>query len=528
MSSTTTMIPYHTSLVTANGSVVRHKLGFDMTITAGGEVTGFELADPTNKTLIWTGLANRVTIVWPEDGVRDVAFQYKMLLEHVGTFATIIHYARVEEYNSRYTAEITFADSDEAAMVIKHLAHHNLNFEAFQAFEVRIGVPHERLSAIAERFSELCTLAQRDNLIVDIQRTETNAAIRITGFIRLAVINMKRQLEELIEQSAVLDTTTIRAPKIQSERTCMACFDALERPVLPSCGHQSVFCAECLLETYRANHKKGPLRCTSQDDNGEICNCPLDLECLADNLPPALFEEFLDLAANAFACRNPNFVRHCPTPGCKQIYRPTPKTEGCMGSPKTCPDCLERVCTTCARLHDRDSSCESMIDRDLEQAKQELEARDCPECSTPIVRYDGCDKVECSGCGTFICWACMRTFTTSNAAYDHMVKDHGTVGEGYMLFDENGNPILNDEEWIENELAELEQLLDDEDNLGEEEHEEYYEDFEPAQDDGRDRGEGRMEVREQPPQQQQQPDITTGRPAAALENDAATQAMHFW
>lgn len=109
-----------------------------------------------------------------------------------------------------------------------------------------------------------------------------------------------------------------------------------------------------------------------------------------------------------------------------------------------------------------------------------------------------------------------------------MVKDHGTVGEGYMLFDQNGNPILNDEEWIENELAELARLLDDEDHLEEEEEEESYEDFEPAQDDGRDRGEGKMEVREQPPQQQQQPDITTGRPAAALENDAATQAMHFW
>ncbi|KAJ5000875.1 hypothetical protein K4K48_002043 [Colletotrichum sp. SAR 10_66] len=488
----TTMIANRTSIIPANGSVVRHKMGVDMTITAGGEVTGFELTDATNKTLIWTGCASKVEISWPKDGVRTVAYQYKKLLSHLQTFAKISHYTRPEEKNLRYIVKITLENSDQAAMAVKHLAHlHLKDFRFYQAFEARIGVPHDQMSTISNRFNELHVLAHRDGVSTEVQRSATMAIISITGYNRLAVTNMKRQLDELIAQSAILDTTTIRAPKIQSERTCMACFDVLERPVLPSCGHQSLFCAECLLETYRANHKKGPLRCTEQNDNGELCSQPIDLECLANNLPPALFEDFLDLAANAFVARNPNLVRHCPTPGCRQVYQPTPKTEDSMGTPKTCPDCLVRLCTTCGHQHDNDSPCESMIDTDLEQAKKDLEARDCPGCSTPIVRYDGCDKVECPGCGTFICWACMQTHSTAIAAYNHMIKDHGTVGEGYILHDDNGNPILPEDERIENELAELQFPVEDED-------------LEPAQDDGRDRGEGRMEARveEQQPQQE--------------------------
>lgn len=492
--SSTTMIANRTSIIPANGSVVRHKLGVDMTITAGGEVTGFELTDATNKTLIWTGCASTVKISWDNYGVKDVANQYRELLSYLQTFAKVFHYTRPEVHDLRCTVKITFENSDQAAMAVKNLAHqHSEYFRCHQAFEARIGVPCDQMSTISKKFNELHVLALRDRVTTEVQRSETMANITVTGYNRLAVTNMKRQLEELIKQSTLLDTTTIRAPKIESERTCMACFDILERPVLPSCGHQSLFCAECLLETYRANHKKGPLRCTEQNDNGELCSQPIDLECLANNLPPALFEDFLDLAANAFVARNPNLVRHCPTPGCRQVYQPTPKTEDSMGTPKTCPDCLVRLCTTCGHQHDNDTSCESMIDTDLEQAKKDLEARDCPGCSTPIVRYEGCNKVECPGCGTFICWSCMKTYTTALAAYNHMVKDHGTVGEGYIAFDDNGDPILPEDERIENELAELQFPVDDED-------------LEPAQDDGRDRGEGRMEARvEEQKQLQERP-----------------------
>ncbi|KAF4478953.1 hypothetical protein CGGC5_v012692 [Colletotrichum fructicola Nara gc5] len=339
--SSTTMIANRTSIIPANGSVVRHKLGVDMAITAGGEVTGFELTDATNKTLIWTGCASTVKISWDNYGVKDVANQYRELLSYLQTFAKVSYYTCPEVHDLRCTVKITFENSDQAAMAVKDLAHHYSEYLLCdQAFEARVGVPYDQMSTISKKFNELHVLALRDRVTTEVQRSETMATITITGYNRLAVTKMKRQLAELIEQSTILDTTTLRAPEIQSERTCMACFDVLKRPVLPSCGHQSLFCAECLLETYRANHKKGPLRCTEQNDNGELCSQPIDLECLANNLPPALFEDFLDLAANAFVARNPNLVRHCPTPGCRQVYQPTPKTEGSMGTPKTCPDCL--------------------------------------------------------------------------------------------------------------------------------------------------------------------------------------------
>ncbi|CAI0648566.1 unnamed protein product [Colletotrichum noveboracense] len=470
------MIANRTSIIPANGSVVRHKLGVDMTITAGGEVTGFELTDATNKTLIWTGCASTVKISWTNNGVKDVAYQYRELLSHLQTFAKVSHYTRPEEHDLRCTVKITFENSDEAAMAVKNLAHHYLEYlRCDQAFEARVGVPYDQMSTISKKFNELHVLALRDRVTTEVQRSETMANITVTSYNRLAVTNMKRQLDELIAQSAILDTTTIRAPKIQSERTCMACFDVLERPVLPSCGHQSLFCAECLLETYRANHKKGPLRCSEQNDNGELCSQPIDLECLANNLPPALFEDFLDLAANAFVARNPNlgadkYTNQHPKPKAPWAHQRHARIAWCVSAPRAATNMTTTV-----------------------PAKKDLEARDCPGCSTPIVRYEGCNKVECPGCGTFICWSCMKTYTTALAAYNHMVKDHGTVGEGYIAFDDNGDPILPEDERIENELAELQFPADDED-------------VEPAQDDGRDRGEGRMEARvEEQKQPQERP-----------------------
>lgn len=81
---------------------------------------------------------------------------------------------------------------------------------------------------------------------------------------------------------------------------------------------------------------------------------------------------------------------------------------------------------TCAEYQDLESGGYAAF----EKFKKEMQIKDCPKCSTPMEKTDGCNHMTCQGCGTHICWVCMRTFGASGPCYDHMNKAHGSIGLG--------------------------------------------------------------------------------------------------
>ena len=51
------------------------------------------------------------------------------------------------------------------------------------------------------------------------------------------------------------------------------------------------------------------------------------------------------------------------------------------------------------------------------------------KCKALVVRYTGCFKVQCTRCGTCMCFKCkpeeMVAYATSQECYDHLSQKHG-------------------------------------------------------------------------------------------------------
>jgi hypothetical protein len=64
----------------------------------------------------------------------------------------------------------------------------------------------------------------------------------------------------------------------------------------------------------------------------------------------------------------------------------------------------------------------------LKRTKRALGIKDCPRCKTAIEKTYGCDHMTCGGCGAHICWKCMQTFKDDGSCYEHMNREHGSIG----------------------------------------------------------------------------------------------------
>lgn len=67
----------------------------------------------------------------------------------------------------------------------------------------------------------------------------------------------------------------------------------------------------------------------------------------------------------------------------------------------------------------------------LERTKKHFGIKDCPKCTTPIEKIEGCSHMICGGCRTHICWKCMQTFKDGGSCYAHMNREHGLIGLGF-------------------------------------------------------------------------------------------------
>lgn len=75
---------------------------------------------------------------------------------------------------------------------------------------------------------------------------------------------------------------------------------------------------------------------------------------------------------------------------------------------------------------------------ELLKAKEELGFKDCPTCNTHIQKDEGCNHINCTACGTHICWLCLKIFTDGDDCYQHMGRVHGGIGnEGEHEDDDN-------------------------------------------------------------------------------------------
>ncbi|OHE95967.1 hypothetical protein CORC01_08660 [Colletotrichum orchidophilum] len=220
--------------------------------------------------------------------------------------------------------------------------------------------------------------------------------------------------------------------------TCAICYDVPKFPIKTSCGH--VYCDECYAHTVESNAKltsENGIKCFG--DEGK-CNQLLSLKELDLNLGYRVMDELIEASLSSYLRANTSKYHNCPTPGCEQVYKPTPMIEDNKGVIARCMGCLELLCTSCHVQHEHKVPCDKAEDVANSALLATLNIKKCPSCKTPIDRFDGCNHVACT-CGRHVCWVCMEHYEDAMACYNHMLEAHGGAFAGIEGVDEFGGRL---------------------------------------------------------------------------------------
>jgi TRIAD3 protein (E3 ubiquitin-protein ligase RNF216) len=91
--------------------------------------------------------------------------------------------------------------------------------------------------------------------------------------------------------------------------------------------------------------------------------------------------------------------------------------------PMRCPECKAHTCSGCGAEHPHDGkTCEQMkaIDKNrlVEEKMSDAVIRICPRCDAQFMKEEGCNKMECPRCHTWICYFC-RQVIPKEVGYKH-------------------------------------------------------------------------------------------------------------
>jgi CCCH-type zinc finger/IBR domain, a half RING-finger domain/Zinc finger C-x8-C-x5-C-x3-H type (and similar) len=301
-----------------------------------------------------------------------------------------------------------------------------LREESSASYEIDLK-PHQFSWAIHGGFKSIEQVLGKNVSVFDV----VSKKITINGTQRqyetaLAVMDGKRDVE----------IGSLSAPPSVPEGDCPICFCEAENPIQLSCKH--IYCLDCFEECSKfaasTSNNKFQIKCPG---NEGACSTIFPLRELKDHLSSSIFEIVLKSSFEQYIQRHPELFRYCPTPDCGYVYRCV--VSGSKSLAYTCPSCFEPLCRSCHARHG-EYTCSEYKDiasgghEALARLKKELNIIDCPKCTTPMEKTEGCNHMTCGGCRAHICWVCMTVFKTSGPCYDHMNKEHGGFGLGLERF----------------------------------------------------------------------------------------------
>lgn len=282
-----------------------------------------------------------------------------------------------------------------------------------------ISLTPAQFSWIIRGGSQILRLAlEKDDLVFDV----------VT---RKVIINCNREQYEtaLAVLDRGLNAQALGDAALIPQGDCPICLCEAEDPVQTSCQHS--YCLECFeancTTVATASEGEFKVRCQAQEGG---CSTVFSAREIKKHVSSSAFENILRASFEEYLRRHPTVFHYCPTPDCGTIYRSTTTSDL---EPHICPTCLEVVCTTCHVVHGA-YTCAEYKDiasggvEALARLKKELNIKDCPSCSTPMEKTEGCNHMICGGCRAHICWVCMAVFDTDGLCYTHMNRIHGGIG----------------------------------------------------------------------------------------------------
>lgn len=395
------------------------------------KVEGDDVKDVANARRILEEISNGVVIedggkvVW-SSGLNSTGGVYKKLKSIEKDLCVVIARDK-SKHQLRF-----HGPSEKLELAIRRITDILREEESFPGYEIDLN-PHQFSWAIKGGFKSIEQALGNNVPVFNV----VSRSIIINGTQQqwetaVAVMDGK---SSIIEVGSPSDSATTG-----SGEDCPICFCEADTPIQTSCKH--TYCLECL-EGYC---RSAPSSTTSKNTNfsikcqggGGTCTTIFTLQELKGHVSSSAFDDLLKSSFEAHVQRHPDTFRYCPTPDCGHVYRctPTGTTANSMGAAThTCPNRLERLCTSCHARHG-DHTCAEYKDiasggrAALEKLKRELDIRDCPKCTTPIEKTEGCNHMTCAGCRAHICWVCMEVFVSSDPCYGHMNEVHGGIGLG--------------------------------------------------------------------------------------------------
>mmetsp|Transcript_9734 Transcript_9734/g.14675 ORF Transcript_9734/g.14675 Transcript_9734/m.14675 type:complete len:568 (+) Transcript_9734:817-2520(+) len=197
----------------------------------------------------------------------------------------------------------------------------------------------------------------------------------------------------------------------QREIECTVCWDDTTDFSTMPCSHE--FCNECIRQHLESNLKEGKsfdILCMDQN-----CTTLFPEYLVRKVLDKELWQKYVSFASKQFV-ESQTEMRWCPAPGCTNaITEPIPERNClagyCLCGYRFCFDCNEEAHTPadCAMMKDWKKKC-------AEDAATlswiASNTKDCPKCSVPIQKNDGCFQMTCRKCSHQWCWLCCGDWKT--------------------------------------------------------------------------------------------------------------------
>ncbi|KEP51063.1 pectinesterase [Rhizoctonia solani 123E] len=205
---------------------------------------------------------------------------------------------------------------------------------------------------------------------------------------------------------------------------CGCCFSEYDFSEMLQCVDGHLFCPDCTkknAETVVGDNKPDIL---CMDLTG--CRAPFPDEQLQRVLSPETLNLVYRLRRNKdIDDAKIRGLEYCPFCDYAYIIMDDGPTFVCQG-----PNCKVVSCRKCRRVEHGGKSCEDIAQQEkssqgehaIAEAMTKALIRDCPECKTPFMKESGCNKMDCSKCGTVSCYIC-RQRVPKISPYTHFDRD---------------------------------------------------------------------------------------------------------
>lgn len=226
----------------------------------------------------------------------------------------------------------------------------------------------------------------------------------------------RKEREEIEEEARILK----EAEETGAMYECECCFCECPFQKLVQCPEGHLFCVECTKRAIETAISEGRVNIQCLHFGG--CDQSIPMAELERAIPPKLLQRLNQTETlNAIVgCEEIEGLVKCHNCGFMVVY----DGEG----PFVCPECKSKTCPKCGEEWHPDLTCEQMKEIDksrlVEEKMNEAVVRTCPKCKTQFMKEEGCNKMECPRCHSWICYWCHQVIP-KEVGYSHFWRESG-------------------------------------------------------------------------------------------------------